>query len=47
MRQAAPLLAEIAFRRRRYADVKHHLQRAGSNKATAKLRSASRYWDGV
>jgi cytochrome c-type biogenesis protein CcmH/NrfG len=47
MRQAAPLLAEIAFRKRRYADVKHHLKRAGRRKAAPTLRSASTYWDGV
>jgi hypothetical protein len=47
MRQAAPLLAEIAFRKRHYADVKYHLKRAGSRKAPATLSSASAYWDGV
>jgi len=45
--QAAPLLAEIAFRKRRYADVKYHLRRPGRRKAPPALRSASTYWDGV
>ena len=47
MRQAAPLLAEIAFRKRRYAEVKHHLRRPGRRKAPPALRSASSYWDRV
>ncbi len=47
MRQAAPLLAEIAFRKRRYADVKHHLRRPGRRQAPPALRSACTYWEGV
>lgn len=47
MRQTAPLLAEIAFRKRRYADVKYHLMRAGSRKVAPRLSSASSYWEGV
>lgn len=45
-RQIEPFLAEIAFLRRRYSDVKTHLIRAKNGRNRPRLNKASTYWEG-
>lgn len=45
-RQSAAMLAEIAFRRQRYADVPRHLAQAGSGGRQFALDKLSSYWAG-
>lgn len=45
-RQTEPFLAEIAFLRRQYSDVKTHLTRAGNGRSRLRLNKASTYWEG-
>jgi hypothetical protein len=45
-RQSAAMLAEIAFRRQRYADVPRHLAQAGSGGRQFALDRLSSYWAG-
>jgi hypothetical protein len=43
-RQIAAMLAEVAFRRQRYSDVRHHLSQAGSGARQRQLNKLSTYW---
>ncbi|MDQ3059341.1 MAG: HEAT repeat domain-containing protein [Pseudomonadota bacterium] len=45
-RQVAGMLAEVAFRRQRYGDVRHHLNQAGSGARQLQLGKLSTYWAG-
>jgi polysaccharide biosynthesis protein PelE len=44
-RQIEPFLAEIAFFRRKYSNVKTHLMRAGKGRSRPRLSKASTYWE--
>ncbi|MEO8406972.1 MAG: HEAT repeat domain-containing protein [Oxalobacteraceae bacterium] len=46
-RETEPFLAEIAFLRQQYSDVKTHLVRAGNSRSRLRLNKASTYWEGV
>jgi tetratricopeptide (TPR) repeat protein len=46
-RQVATMLAEIAFHRQRYGDVRRHLARAGSGIRPPALNKLSTYWSGA
>jgi polysaccharide biosynthesis protein PelE len=46
-RQMEPFLAEIAFFRRQYSNVKTHLMRAGNGRSRPRLSKASTYWEGA
>lgn len=43
-RQITAMLAEVAFRRQRYADVRRHLSQAGSGARQRQLNKLSTYW---
>lgn len=45
-RQIAAMMAEIAFRRQRYGDVKNHLAQAGSGGRQFAFNKLSAYWTG-
>lgn len=45
-RQIAAMLAEVAFRRQRYSDVKHHLAQASGGARQFALNKLSSYWAG-
>ncbi|MEO5660085.1 MAG: hypothetical protein ABIQ90_09830, partial [Polaromonas sp.] len=46
-RQTEPFLAEVAFLRRQYSDVKNHLIRAGNGRSGLRLNKAFTYWEGA